>query len=327
VLAVAACGGKEQPASSASGFQGKPVTIKFSTPLPATDPEGLGAEKFKELVEKYSKGTITVNIYPNNQLGGETDVFPQLKQGSIQTMMSASGTAGTLVPDISVMDAPYIWKDWANEKKVMSGPVFKHFQQEFESSQNLELLSGSWYYGVRDLSCSKKILTPNDATGLKIRTPPAPVNLLSARVLGGQGVPMQFPQVYLALKTGTIDCEENPLPTIMSAKLYEVNKFIMLTHHIQQSQLISMNLDFWKGLSKDQQDAVKKAVSEAGDYETQVALTTEKDDVDKLKGLGVTIVTTPDLKIADFVANARKLDPELKDKWGSYYDQIISAQK
>jgi len=71
----------------------------------------------------------------------------------------------------------------------------------------------------------------------------------------------------------------------------------MLTHHIQQSQLISMNLDFWKGLSKDQQDAVKKAVSEAGDYETQVALTTEKDDVDKLKGLGATIVTAPELKI------------------------------
>src|SRR5581483_710040 len=177
VLALAACGGKAQPASGASGFQGKPVTIKFSTPLPATDPEGQGAEKFKELVEKYSQGTITVSIYPNNQLGGETDVFPQLKQGSIQMMMSGSGTAGTLVPDISVMDAPYIWKDWPNEKKVMNGPIFKHFQQEFETGQNLELLSGSWYYGVRDLTCSKKILTPGDATGLKIRTPPAPVNL------------------------------------------------------------------------------------------------------------------------------------------------------
>src|SRR6185437_878035 len=169
-------------------------------------------------------------------------------------------------------------------KKVLSGPIFQHFQQELSSGQGLQLLSATWYYGRRNLTCNKLISTPADAAGLKIRTPPAPVNLLSAEVLGGKGTPMDFPQVYLALKTGTIDCEENPLPTILSAKLYEVQKYIMITHHIQQSQVTTMNLNFWNHLTPAPQQAVEAAMQQAGDYETDLALKAEDNDLKKLQG-------------------------------------------
>ena len=201
--------------------------------IPIGDPIGLGAERFKELVEKRSNGTIKVAMFPNNQLGGENQTLQQVKQGSIQIAVTAAGTIGNLVPDISVLDAPYIWKDWESEKKVLSGPIYKHFSDEL-AGQGLKLLSATWFYGRRNLTCNKPIYKPEDAAGLKIRTPPAPVNLLSAEVLGGKGTPMDFPQVYLALKTGTIDCHENPLATTLSGKIYEVQKYIMMTHHIQQ---------------------------------------------------------------------------------------------
>ncbi len=111
------------------------VTIRMSHTLPANDPIGLGAARFKELVEKLSLGTISVAIFPNNQLGGENQTLQQEKQGSIQMDITGAGTVGNLVPDVSVMDAPYIWTDWEAEKKVLSGPVFQHFRKELERSR------------------------------------------------------------------------------------------------------------------------------------------------------------------------------------------------
>ena len=321
VLATAGCAAGAAPGSSAD----KQVTIRLSHSIHATDPIGLGAERFKQLVEKNSNGSIKVQIYPNNQLGGENQVLAQLKQGSIQMAITAAGTMGNLVPDISVMDAPYLWKDWPAEAKVLSGPVGKHFQKEFADTQGIQLLSASWYYGLRDLTANKAIRTPADAVGLKIRTPPAPVNLLSADVLGGKGIPMDFSLVYLALKSGTLDAEENPLQQILTSKLYEVQKYVILTKHIQQSQVVSMNLAFWKGLSSNQQKVVQAAVDDAGKYETTLAQQVEKTAQQSLsKEPGVTIITNPD--IAAFRARARQLDPQLKGKWGGLYDQILSAQ-
>jgi tripartite ATP-independent transporter DctP family solute receptor len=301
------------------------VTIRMAHTLPASDPIGLGAERFKERVGELSHGTVKVAIFPNNQLGGENQVLAQEQQGSIQMAATAAGTLGNMVSDISVLDAPYIWKDWDSEKKVLSGPVFQHFQKELEA-KGLRLLSATWFYGRRNLTCNKPIRKPADAEGLKIRTPPAPVNLLSAEVLGGKGTPMDFPQVYLALKTGTIDCEENPLPTILSGKLYEVQKYVMMTNHIQQSQIVTMDLAFWKRLSPEQQNAVQTAVDEAGAYETGLALQAEAADLKKLQAMKGTTVLT-DIDLPAFVANARRLDPRMKNVWGDRYDQILAAQR
>ena len=311
-----------QPAASAD----KKVTIKLAHTIQPTDPIGQGATKFKDVVEKESNGSITVQIYPNNELGGENQLFDQLKQGSIQMAITAAGTAGNLVPDIAVMDAPYVWKDWASEQAVMKGPIFKHFQDEFASQQGLQLLSGTWYYGLRNLTANKPVRTPDDAKGMKIRTPPAPVNLLAGQVLGGDPTPMDFAQVYLALKSGTIDAEENPLTTIFSNKLYEVQKYIVLTHHQQQSQVVWTNVKFWSSLSPDQQKAVQDGVQQGGDLAANLAQKADTDLLTKLQAMqGVTVITNPDY--AAFQARATQLVPQMKDKWGDLYNQIVSAQK
>src|SRR3954447_25162572 len=106
-------------------------TIRMSHTLPATDPIGLAAERFKEVAERISAGSLKVAIFPNNQLGGENEVLQQEKQGSIQMAVTGAGTAGNLVADVSVLDAPYIWQDWDAEKRILSGPVLEHFATEF----------------------------------------------------------------------------------------------------------------------------------------------------------------------------------------------------
>lgn len=309
---------------------GKPVhadqiVIKLGHTLPATDPVGLGAQRFKELVEQRTNGAITVQIYPNNILGGEPEMFQQEKQGSIQAVISAAGTLGNLEPDIAVLEAPYLWKDFASERRVLTGPMFGQFQREFIDHQGMRILSMAWYYGVREFNPSKLCRKPEDASGMKIRTPPSPVNLLAGRTLGGNPVPMNFPQVYLAIKTGTIDAEENPLPTILSSKMYEVAKYIVLTRHQQQSQVFTINQLFWSGLTHDQQNAIQSAATEAGDYEAQLAQKTEADDLAKLRAMpGVTIVSDPN--VAAYRARARQLIQQEKPVWADLYNRLSAAQ-
>lgn len=301
------------------------IVIRLAHTLPADHPVGKGAIRFKELVEERTHGAVTVQIYPYNQLGGENQLLQQEKQNSIQMALTGAGTLGNLVPQISVLEAPYLWKDFASEKKVLNGPIFAGLQRATMDTQGLRIVSGTWYYGLRNLTANKAVNKPEDAAGMKIRTPPSPVNLLSGRVLGGAPTPMDFPQVYLALKTGTIDGQENPLSLILAAKLFEVNKYIMLTRHIQQSQILTINQKFLAGLPREYQQVIVAAANEAGDYETQLAQTAESEDLKKLRAIpGVTIVE-PDL--APFRARAHQMVGEMASKWGNLYERIEAAQK
>jgi tripartite ATP-independent transporter DctP family solute receptor len=301
------------------------IVLKLGHTLPDNHAVGLGATRFKQLVEQKTNGQITVQIFPNNILGGEPEMFQQEKQGSIQAVISGAGTLGNLEPDIAVLEAPYLWKDFASEKKVLTGPMLSHFQREFTDHQGMRILSMAWYYGRREFNPTKPVHKPEEASGMKIRTPPSPVNLLAGRVLGGNPIPMNFPQVYLAIKTGTIDAEENPLATIVTSKMYEVAKFIVLTHHIQQSQVFTINQRFWAGLSRDQQKAVQDAVNEAGDYEAQLALKAEADELARLRSMpGVTVIDNPDINA--FRARARQLIGQEKPVWAPLYQRFESAQ-
>lgn len=301
------------------------IVLKLGHTLPDNHAVGLGALRFKQLVEQRTNGAITVQVFPNNILGGEPEMFQQEKQGSIQAVISGAGTLGNLEPDIAVLEAPYLWKDFTSEKKVLTGPMLAHFQREFTDRQGMRILSMAWYYGRREFNPTKPVRKPEDAAGMKIRTPPSPVNLLGGRVLGGNPVPMNFPQVYLAIKTGTIDAEENPLATIMTSKMYEVAKYVVLTHHIQQSQVFTINQKFWSSLTREQQNAVQSAVNDAGDYEASLALKAESDELAKLRAMpGVTVIADPD--IAAFRARAKQLIASEKPVWASLYERFESAQ-
>ncbi|MBV8600163.1 MAG: TRAP transporter substrate-binding protein [Candidatus Eremiobacteraeota bacterium] len=301
------------------------IVLKLGHTLPDNHAVGLGALRFKQLVEQRSNGAIRVEIFPNNILGGEPEMFQQEKQGSIQAVISGAGTLGNLEPDIAVLEAPYLWKDFESEKKVLTGPMFAHFQREFTDHQGMRILSMSWYYGRREFNPTKPVKTPQEASGMKIRTPPSPVNLLAGRVLGGNPVPMNFPQVYLAIKTGTIDAEENPLATIVTSKMYEVAKYVVLTHHIQQSQVFTINQRFWASLTREQQNAVQSAVNDAGDYEASLALKAENEELARLRSMpGVTIIADPDVNA--FRARARQLIGQEKPVWESLYNRFSAAQ-
>jgi len=302
-----------------------PIVIKLSHTIPEGQPIAMGALKFKELVEQASHGAITVQVYPYNQLGGENEVIQQVRQGTIQMSVDSASTLGNIVPLVGVMDAPFVWTDYATLVKVTSGPLFDPIRADLAKA-GIKLLATHWYYGTREVTAHKLIRKPEDAAGLKIRTPPSPTNLLAGRVLGGNPVPLDPQQLYLALKQRVVDAQENPLSFIYATKLYEVQSHIILTNHILQSQVTLMNQRFWDGLKPDQQKVIVDAVNAAGDYD--VKLTRENDE--KMLALfehmnGVTLVKDPD--VAAFRARAAALVPESKLPWVGLYDQIKALEK
>jgi TRAP-type transport system periplasmic protein len=307
------------------GWAQSPIGIKLSHTIPEGQPIAMAALRFKELVEQASRGQITVQVYPYNQLGGENEVIQQVRQGTIQMSVDSASTLGNVVPLVGVMDAPYVWKDYDTLVKVTAGPLFDPIRADLAKT-GIKLLGTHWYYGTRELTAHKLIRKPEDAAGLKIRTPPSPTNLLAGRVLGGNPVPLDPQQLYLALKQRVVDAQENPLSFIYATKLFEVQSHIMMTNHILQSQVTLMNQKFWDGLKPDQQKIIMDAVVAAGEYDVKLT----RDNDEKMLALfehtsGVTLVKDPD--IAAFRARAATLVPDSKLPWVGLYDQIKAAEK
>ncbi len=302
-----------------------PIVIKLSHTIPEGQPIALAALRFKQLVEQGSHGAITVEVFPNNQLGGENDVEQQVRQGTIQMSIDSASTVGNIVPLIGVMDAPYVWTDYPELVKITNGPLFDPIRADLAKA-GIKLLSTQWYFGTRELTANKPIRKPGDAAGLKIRTPPSPTNLLAGRVLGGNPVPLDPQQLYLALKERVVDAQENPLSFIYAAKLHEVQSHVVLTNHILQSQVVLMNQKFWDSLKPDQQQLIQSAVAAAGTYEVELARANDQKMLALFEHMkGITLIKDPDIEL--FRDRADALVPDSGLPWVSLYKQIKGAEK
>lgn len=304
---------------------GPEVHIKLSTTALPTDPEGVGATDFQKLVEARSHGRITVTIYPDNALGGEAQVLALVKSGSVQMGFTGAGTLGEYVPDISILEAPYMWRNFPTENYILhSAGLLSLFGKQM-LAKGLELGGINFYFGRRELTANVPATKPSALHGLTIRTPPSAVNLLGGRVLGGNPTGMDFSEVYLALKSGTIAAEENPVTIIYENHLNEVQKYLIMTNHIQQTQVLSLNPKWWNGLSGADKALINTAEAEAAHVDTTLAIKDETVDATKLEALGMKVVH-PDLGL--YVRRARQLDPAYAKSIGALalYHEILSAQ-
>lgn len=300
------------------------LVLKLGHVLQEDHPLNKGALKFAELVKQGTQGRVEVQVFPNSQLGAEKDIVEGVKVGSIDFFLVAAGTLGRFEPSITIMDAPYVWRDFEHVKKAMRGPVGEEIAQKMLSSQGLRILDFAWYYGLRHLTANKPVRNPEDAKGMKIRTPPAPINIASAKVLGGVGTPMNFSELYMALKEGVVDAQENPLPTIYTAKLYEVQKYIILTGHILQSEVLGISERTFQKLIPEDQKVLINAAKEAGDYNTRLTQEAESYYLNKFKELGKEIIE-PDKEA--FRRNAQQVYKEFESVWGPGLYEKIQAVK
>jgi tripartite ATP-independent transporter DctP family solute receptor len=178
-----------------------------------------------------------------------------------------------------------------------------------------------WYYGTRHISANKLINKPEDLAGIKMRVPDGHLYIANGNALGANPTPISLGEVYLSLKTGVIEAQENPLPTIFQNKFYEVQNHIILTGHNYNFNVVMVNEEFWQELSQEDRDLITKCVKVAGEYEKGIALQQEKDLVAEFGELGVT-VHTPDVDVFRTRAAAYMVK-EFDSKWGKGYYEMV----
>ena len=206
--------------------------------LPTAHPQVQMIDRIAKEVKEKSSGRIDIQSFPNSQLGSGRDMMESVVSGALTFTTDGAAALGQFLPQLSVIEAPYLWRDAAHMAKVGDSAIFEGLNKDLVAKRGMRMLAVT-YYGKRHLtSGSKPIRTAADMAGFKLRVPPVDTFRAMAEAWGARATPVNFNELYLALSQGAVDGQENPLPTIQSAKLNEVQKFLVLTGHIITPRLV-----------------------------------------------------------------------------------------
>ncbi|ABD08025.1 TRAP dicarboxylate transporter DctP subunit [Rhodopseudomonas palustris HaA2] len=247
----------------------QPIVVKFSHVVADNTPKGQAAIKFKELAEKYTNGKVKVEVYPNSQLFGDAKEMEAVALGDVQFIAPSLSKFDKFTKQIQVFDLPFLFNDIAAVDRFQAGKQGQALLRSMESKNFLGL--AYWHNGMKQISANRPLLKPEDAKGLKFRIQAS--DILAAQFQGLNATPQKlaFSEVYQALQVGTVDGQENTWSNIFSQKFYEVQKDITESDHGVIDYMVVVNAKWWNGLSKDLQDAMKKAMDEATKVNNDVA--------------------------------------------------------
>ena len=290
------------------------TVIRWGEQLAATHPQVLMAERAAKEVKEKTGGRLDIQVFPNSQLGTGKDMMESVSAGALQFTTEGAGALGAFLPQLTLIEAPYLWRDAAHLAKVGAAPVFGQMNEALASRRGMRMLNVT-YYGKRHLTTgSKEVKTPADMAGFKLRVPPVDVFRAMAEAWGARATPIAFPELYLALSQGAVDGQENPLPTIQSGKFFEVQKFLVLTEHIITPRIIIANDAFWKGLPANDRGVLQAAFDAAAAWQDKELLAQEAAAVAQLKAAGMTIIE-PDLALwRDPVL--KQVPAKFEERWG-----------
>jgi TRAP-type transport system periplasmic protein len=299
-------------APGTSGAQ-QPIVVKLGNVHQVDLPIQVGLKKYADLVAERTKGQLRIQVFPASQLGTEQELLEGVQLGTIHMMEGATGAVGRFLLDLEAFSAPYVWRDVDHMVKTVRGPIGQGLADRLVKSKGLRILDMGWVWGTRHLTTkAKAVYKPEDLKGQKIRVQPVQIYLETIRGMGGNPVPLDAKEVYLGLQSGVIDGQENPSSNIFIAKMYEVQKFVMLTGHILQNNAVVVGEKFYQGLSPEFQKILRESALEAGDFQNDLVLKQEKVDLERLKEKGMTVVQ-PDVKA--FREATKEVYKKFADKW------------
>jgi tripartite ATP-independent transporter DctP family solute receptor len=246
---------------SAASAQADPLILKFGHADNERAVFHTGALKFKEELERLSKGKILVQIFPNAQLGTVREVFESLQMGTVDVTASVSSVIANFVPEVSVYDLPCLLDNYEHAYRTLDGKVGERLNKQLRAN-GVEPL-GWWQIGFRNVTSNKDIKTLEDFKGVRIRIMASNIFRDMFLQLGVDPVPMDWGELFTALQQGTVDGQENPYTQILDTNFYEVQKYLVETEHAYSPALFSMSAITWANLTPEQQAAVREAAKSA----------------------------------------------------------------
>ncbi|OWJ66679.1 ABC transporter substrate-binding protein [Inquilinus limosus] len=258
-------------AASAASIAGLPrparaaeFSLKYANNLPVTHPLNLRAKEAADRVAAETGGRVEIRIFPNNQLGGDTDMLAQVRSGGITFFTPSALVIATLVPVAAINAVGFAFSDYGQVWAAMDGKLGEHVRAAIAQT-GLHAFERMWDNGFRQMTSSAgPINSAQDMDGLKIRVPVSPLSIAMFKGLSASPVSLQFSEVYSSLQTRIVDAQENPLPIIQVAKLYEVQKYCSLSNHVWDGFWFIANGRAWDALPADVQSVVATAINEAG---------------------------------------------------------------
>ena len=236
---------------------------KYANNLPATHPMNLRAKEAADKIEKESGGRVSIQIFPSNQLGSDTDMLSQVRSGAIEFFTLSGLILSTLVPAASINGIGFAFADYDAVWKAMDGDLGKYVREQIGKA-NLVAMDKIWDNGFRQITTSSKpIQSSADLKGLKIRVPVSPLWTSMFKAFDASPASINFAEVYSALQTKIVEGQENPLAVISTAKLYEVQKYCSMTNHMWDGFWMLANKRAWEKLPADLQAIVAKHWNEA----------------------------------------------------------------
>jgi tripartite ATP-independent transporter DctP family solute receptor len=233
-------------------------TLRFAHVYELSEPYHKWALWAADEIKKRTNGRYEIQVFPASTLGKEQDLYAGLMLGTIDLTYTGSFYASRDYGPMAISSAPFMFRDFQHWTAYRDSPFFREISESFAQKTGDKVLA-LLYYGEREVTSNKPVRVPADMKGMKFRTPDSPMYTMFPRAVGANPTPIAFAEVYLALQNGTVDGQENPLPTILAKKFYEVQKYISLTGHITDSLLTLASSNVWKKLS-DADKAIFEAV-------------------------------------------------------------------
>ena len=262
--------------------------LKWAHVYETSEPYHTCAVAASDLLMKATDGRYGIEVYPASSLGKEVDINEGLGLGTVDIIYTGQLFAGNSYGPIAIGGAPFMFRDFAHWDAYRHSDLFKELSQGYADASGNHILAMT-YYGNRHVTSNKPILKPEDMKGLKIRVPNAPLYQMFPLAVGANPTPIAFAEVYLALQQGTVDAQENPLPTIQAKKFYEVQKDINLTAHITDALLTIVGGPAWDAMDPADQQALAKVATDTATCASDQIIQQEKDLVQWFKDQGVQV--------------------------------------
>jgi tripartite ATP-independent transporter DctP family solute receptor len=276
-----------------------------------------------EEIKKRTNGKFEIQVFPASSLGKETDINQGMTLGTVDMIISGPSFAARNYPRIGIAYYPFIFRDGDHLLAYAKSPVFKEIVDGYREKTGIQILAYT-YYGARHTTANKPILDCAAMKGLKIRVPDVPIYRNTPEACGANATPIAFAEVYLALQNGTVEAQENPLPTIEAKKFYEVNKHIMLTGHIVDGLVTQVAPHVWTKLSDAEKKIFTDVALEAAARATAQIKKREAELMTEFKSKGVTIHQVNRQSFVDAVLKNKPLEPMGFDR--KDYDRIVAIK-
>ena len=303
------------------------VLLRISTPAVPDDWHGKMWTVFKESLDKSAPGEFDVQINLNATLFKQGTEPAAMARGNLELSSISAFDIAKLVPEFSIFTAGYVVRDPQHQQKVFAGPIGQEMFKLATDKMDVTLLTPI-YLGTRQVNLRevRNVRTPADLKGVKLRMPGSKEWLFLGEALGATATPLAFGEVYLGLKTGTIDGQDNPLPSVRAAKFYEVTKQIVMTNHLVDGIFIAISDKAWKAMTPAQRQKVQAASEAAAAFNNEGRLKEEAQIVDFFKKEGLT-VTTPDVDAFRKSVQAAYATSDIAKTWPAGLLDRINATK